>query len=79
MAGHRYRVTFMPRVPGPFSQPLYHETSELPRFEGGMVILMEPVEVDQDDDDVQPVPPLYAAWPVDVLGAVIVRVLGDVQ
>ena len=68
-----YRVQLLPRVRGPFSEIVTCETPALPQFRGGAVILTEPVDI--DDGAVEP--PAFMAWPLDAIGAIVVRRLPE--
>lgn len=46
---------------------------EPPRYEGGAVIVTQPVDL----DDTAQTPPAEMAWPLDVIAAVVVHDLGD--
>lgn len=64
-----YRVLLIPRERGPFAQIVTCETGALPQFQGGAVILTEPVDV----DDTAQEPPAFQAWPLDLISSVVVR------
>lgn len=72
----RYRVTFIPRARGPFADRVVAETPELPRFEGGAVILTQPLDLDERQPSVRPA---FMAWPLDMMSAVVVDRLDDAQ
>lgn len=74
----RYRVTLIPRAPGPFSQAQRIETPALPQFQGGAVIITDPVDTDTDDEEQGSGPgPAFMAWPLDMLGAIAVHRIPD--
>lgn len=85
-ADSRYRITLLPRdrVPlggvrqrGVLPEHVIVESGAPPRFEGGAVIVTMPREGDPRKPDLDRTP-LYMAWPLDTVSAVIVDELpGD--
>jgi hypothetical protein len=73
----RYRITLLPRQRGPFAEHVVVESGAPPRFEGGAVIVTQPKEGHPGKPQLDRTP-LYMAWPLDTVSAVIVDELpGD--
>lgn len=73
----RFRVVLVPR--SPVQAKVIVETIELPKFQGGAVIVTQPIDVNPAGPGPHPGerPPSFMVWPLDTVSAVLVDELPD--